>query len=346
MPSQPVNNPPNPWAGAHVEWIDAPPPAHLKVFEEHSRSILSANTSPDIPFTFSVNPYRGCFHGCAYCYARPTHQYLDFGAGSDFERKIVVKRNAAELLEASFMKPSWAGETVVFSGNTDCYQPLEASYELTRECLKVCRAFRNPVGIITKAALIQRDIDVLRELNHVAAVRVHVSIPFIDKTMSRRIEPGAPSPSVRLRTIRALADAGLEVGVSVSPVIPGLNDEQIVDILEAAAEAGATSAFRILLRLPAEVLPVFTERLADAYPDREQKVFNALRDTKSGALNRSAFGARMSGVGARWDAIERLFDLTCTRLHLNRRRDSDMTMPETGGTTTFVRPGSQLSLGL
>src|SRR5206468_1588133 len=185
-----VKNPPNPFHGTVMEWLDCPPDAKLQVYEERCKSALSTNDSPDIGFEFSVNPYRGCFHGCAYCYARPGHQYLDFGAGTDFERKIVVKVNVVERLREAFLKPSWKGDTVVFSGVTDCYQPLEASYELTRGCLEVCAEYRNPVGIITKAPLIERDIDVLQTLSKEASLRAHVSVPFWNQDIARAIEPG------------------------------------------------------------------------------------------------------------------------------------------------------------
>ena len=261
-----IDNPPNPWHAHHVEWLDAPPPAEFRVYEERCASILSMNRSPDVGFTWSVNPYRGCQHGCAYCYARPSHQRLDFGAGTDFERRIVVKVNAAEKLAEAFDRPGWAGERVVFSGNTDCYQPLEASYGLTRALLSVCAAYRNPVGVITRSAIIRRDVDILAELATVADVSVYVSVPFADARLARRLEPGAPTPRVRFETMRVLADAGIRVGVAVAPIIPGLNDEQVVDVLEAARDAGAGSAFLTLLRLPDELPEVFLPRLRDAAP--------------------------------------------------------------------------------
>jgi len=216
-----ISNPPNPWHSAYREWIDAPPPeAQLEIYEEQAKTVLSENDSPDVGFRFSLNPYRGCFHACAYCYARPTHQYWDFGAGTDFERKIIVKTNAPEKLREAFMKKSWQGELVVFSGNTDCYQPLEVPYTLTRRCLEVCREFRNPVGLITKSALIRRDIDVLAALARDARAVVHMSIAFADDAMARKIEPNAPSPSTRFAAIRALTDAGIPVGVGIAPIIP------------------------------------------------------------------------------------------------------------------------------
>ena len=187
-----LENPPNRYVQYSYEWLDVPPETHLEIFEERSRTVLSTNDSPDVGFGFSVNPYRGCFHACAYCFARPTHQYLDFGAGTDFERKIVVKINAPQLLEKEFWAPKWSGDTIVFSGVTDCYQPLECQYELTRRCLEVCARFSNPVSIITKGALVTRDIDVLLRIQERSSVRVFISIPFADDELSKKIEPGAP----------------------------------------------------------------------------------------------------------------------------------------------------------
>ena len=190
-----VSNPPNPYAKYSVEWLGEPPQTEVELFEEEAKSIISKNNSPDLGFTYSCNPYRGCFHGCTYCYARPTHQYLDFGAGTDFEKKIIVKKNAPELLEQAFMRPSWEGEVLVFSGITDCYQPLEASYGLTRRCLEICLKFKNPIAIITKGALIRRDVELLRELAQLTHVQVHHSIPFLDDKLAKLIEPHAPRPT-------------------------------------------------------------------------------------------------------------------------------------------------------
>jgi DNA repair photolyase len=284
-----------------------------------------------------VNPYRGCFHGCAYCYARPTHQYLDFGAGTDFERQIVVKTNAPELLRESFQKKKWRGELVTFSGNTDCYQPLEATYQITRGCLEVCADFRNPVAIVTKGALVRRDVEVLQRLQRDAFVFVWVSIPWADDDMGHTIEPGCTIASQRFKTLRTLADAGIDCGVAVAPIIPGLNDSQIPEILERAAACGASRAFHILLRLPAEVKDVFVARLREAYPDRADKVLNALTEMRGGRLNDPEFGSRMRGEGPRWQAIRSLFQTHCRRLGLNPRRPAVQE-------TTFQRPGEQLGL--
>lgn len=308
-----VSNPPNPWREDRVEWFGEPPEAELKVFEERANSILSENDSPDIPFRYSLNPYRGCYHGCAYCYARRTHEYLDFGAGTDFERKLVVKTNAAERLRERVRDPDWEREPITFSGVTDCYQPLEQSYELTRDCLAVCRDVGNPVCIVTKGALVRRDADLLAELGEAAPVRVYVSIPFADDEVGRSVEPHAPLVDRRFETIDILADAGVPVGVAVAPIIPGLNDQAIPEVLERAADAGAKFAFHVLLRLPGTVEDVFEERLRESFPDRADRVLNALREMKGGTLNRSEFGDRMVGEGPRWEIVASMFETHCRR---------------------------------
>ncbi len=335
-----VSNPPNPWSASTVEWLDEPPPFKLQVYEEIAKSIIARNQSPDVGFGFSVNPYRGCFHGCAYCYARPTHQYLDFGAGTDFERKIVIKTNAAALLKQEFERRSWQGDEIVFSGVTDCYQPLEASYELTRSCLKVCLDYKNPVAIITKGALVRRDIDILSALSRSAKVMVITSLAFSDDKMSRKIEPYAPRPSIRLRAMKELHEAGIRVGVGIAPVIPGLNDNQIPEILERAYECGARTSFMTLLRLPLEVKEVFIERVQQEFPDRAQKILHQLAAMKGGVLNRSEFGTRMHGEGPQWDAIQWVYEQTCEKLGMNRE-DGRETEP---AVSTFERPVSQLNL--
>jgi DNA repair photolyase len=341
---RPVSNPPNPWLTQHVELLGEAPIAELQVYEETARSIVASNDSPDVGFRWSVNPYRGCFHACAYCYARPTHQYLGWGAGTDFDRRIVVKRNAPELLRAHFLKRSWRGETVVFSGVTDCYQPLEASYELTRRCLEVCRDFRNPVGIITKSALVRRDVELLAELCTVTHSRVFVSIPYADDSVGRALEPFASTPSMRFKTLEILSRAGVRTGVMVAPLIPGLSDSQIPEILRRAADAGATRAGHVLLRLPAEVKPVFEERLREALPLRADKVLHALQEMHGGQLYDPRFGHRMSGTGARWAAIDALFHAHCRRNGLVAREDPPGEAAPARAESGFRRPGETESL--
>ncbi|HKU39883.1 MAG TPA: PA0069 family radical SAM protein [Polyangiales bacterium] len=333
------DNPKNRFESHALEWVEPPPFAALEVHEERAKSILSENDSPDIPFRYSLNPYRGCYHACAYCYARPSHQYWGFGAGTDFERKIIVKVNAAELLRERFDRADWAGEPITFSGNTDCYQPLEAAWRLTRACLECCAEYRNPVAIITKSALIQRDLDVLCELHARARLRVYISIPFADDKKARAIEPGASPPSKRLAALEALSRAGLDTGVAVAPVTVGLNDPDIPELLARARAAGARHAFRTALRLPLEVLPVFEARLAEAFPDAASKVMSAVVQIRRGKKNESAFGERMRGIGPRWQVVDDLFEVHCQRLGLNREREDLYSAP-----STFQRPRGQLAL--
>jgi DNA repair photolyase len=339
-PIRPVGNPPNPWATTDVEYLDGEAPkAVLEVYEDRTRKILSHNDSPDIGFSWSVNPYRGCFHGCAYCYARPSHEYLSFGAGTDFERKIVVKPEAPALLREAFDKPSWKGELVVFSGVTDCYQPLEASYRLTRGCLEACVAYKNPAGVISKAPLVERDIDVMQELSRVAKFSIAMSVPFWDEARSRAIEPFVTTPVRRIRTIERLAKAGIDVGVMVAPIIPGLNDQDMGEVLRAAAGAGATHAGMVLLRLPGAVKEVFEERLRATLPLRAEAVLRRIRETRGGKMNDSRFGVRGHGEGPCADAISALFQQTAAKVGLRVRESTHWDAP-----STFQRPTSQLGL--
>lgn len=273
------------------------------------------------------------------CYARPSHQYLGFGAGTDFERRIVVKVNAAEVLRRTLRRPSWRGDEIAFSGNTDCYQPLEASYGLTRRCLEACLEVRNPVVAITKGVLVRRDADVLAALAREARVRVHVSVAFASDRVAKAIDVGAASPVRRFEAMRALSDAGVPVGLALAPVIPGLNDADVPELLERARDAGATTAFMTMLRLPAEVRPVFSERLRAAFPDRAEKVFSQVRDARGGNLNESAFGRRMTGKGPRWRAVSDLFRIHARRLGLST--DEAPAGPEP---TTYRRRSAQGTL--
>jgi DNA repair photolyase len=339
--TRPISNPPNPWSSTEVEYLEEIPRAELHVYEDHTREILATNDSPDVGFRWSVNPYRGCIHGCAYCYARPSHEYLSFGAGTDFETRIMVKLRAPELLRQAFERPSWTGEPICFSGVTDCYQPLEASYRLTRGCLEVCAAYRNPVIIVTKGVLIERDIDVLSELSRNAAVRVRVSVPFHDAQAARAIEPYVATPARRLQTIERLARAGIPVGVNVAPLIPGLNDEDLPRILTAAKGAGATSAAYVLLRLPGAVKAVFEERLRANLPLRAERVLHRIRETRGGKLYDSRWNVRGRGEGLYADTLASLFEATTRKLGL------DGGEWEKGLGSTFrrpVRPDPQLTL--
>ena len=340
----PIANPPNPWASTEVDWLGEPPDARLHVFEERAKSILSENDSPDVGMKWSVNPYRGCFHACAYCYARPSHQYLGFGAGTDFDRNLVVKVNAPELLREAMMKKGWRGESITFSGNTDCYQPLEAAYRITRRCLEVCLELRNPAHVITKGALVRRDVDLLVALTKEARVGVTMSIPFADDAMGRAIEPYASACSARFETMRILSEAGIPTSLNIAPVIPGLNDADVPELLERAKVAGARSAAVLPVRLAAEVLPVFMERLAAAFPTRVSKVTHGIQQIRGGKLNASGFGARMTGIGPRWDAIHSLFVAHCRRLGL-RSWEADEGVGEVAEEpSTFRRPQAQQEL--
>ena len=310
-----MENPINGWQRAHVEYEPGEAPEQgLEVYEDNTQNILSQNDSPDLPFRFSVNPYRGCAHGCSYCYARPTHEYLGFGSGTDFERRIVVKPRAPELLRAVFEKPSWEGEQLVFSGVTDCYQPLEAKLELTRRCLEVCRDYRNPVHIITKGTLVERDIDLLVELGEHASASVSVSVTFWDADVARIIEPYVPPPRRRIETIRRLSAAGIPVIVHVAPVIVGLSDRDMLPILEAAREAGATSAMMMPVRLPGSVAEVFEQRLRAELPLRAERVLSHIREMRGGKLNDPGFFSRQRGQGKYVEALHQTFQATLRRL--------------------------------
>lgn len=329
-----ISNPPNPLDSTHRELLERASPVSVEVFEDHTREILSRNESPDLDFRWSVNPYRGCFHGCAYCYARPSHEYWGFGAGTDFESKLIVKHNAPTLLRQAFSRASWRGELLAFSGNTDCYQPMEATYGITRDCLEICREFCNPVVLITKSTLVLRDLALLRELHRRAWLRVYISIPFLDPEVARHMEPHVPSPSRRMETLRVLSTAGVATGVALCPVIPGLNEQDIPNILRQAKAAGARTAFCTLLRLPGPVAGVFEERLRAAFPARAEKVLHRVRHMRHGTMNSSQFFERHAGTGPYWNTIQHLFEITRRRLNLDE--PADETIPQ-----TFRRPHSQ-----
>lgn len=348
--SRDVSNPLSRFAKQAIEYEpgEGPPPASVTLLEDHSRSILSENSSPDLGFRWSANPYRGCLHACAYCYARPYHEYLDMGAGTDFDTKIVVKPRAAELLRAEFDKPRWTGELVMFSGVTDCYQAIEAQLGVTRACLEVCLEYRNPVSIITKSALVERDVALLAELAREAGANVNVSLAWIDADDARAIEPWAPSPQRRLKVIETMAAAGVPVGIMSAPIIPGLNDDQIPKLLEAARDAGAQWASWTLLRLPGTVAEVFPERLRAAMPLSADKVLHRIREARGGdKLTDGKYHSRFRGQGGYADFIATLFSTTAKRLGLDPRFDRPDGRYYDEGPSRFRRPEkpkAQLSL--
>jgi DNA repair photolyase len=338
----PVDNPVHRWQRTHVEYDQGEvPDLGLELYEDHSKSIISENNSPDLSFRYSLNAYRGCAHGCSYCYARPSHEYLGFGSGSDFERRLVYKPHAAQLLQAAFERKSWRGALLVLSGNTDCYQPIEARFELTRRCLEVCRDYGNPVHIITKGTLIERDLDLLEELHQRASVGVSVSVTFWDAAVARVIEPYVPPPARRIEIIRRISARGLPVMVHVAPVILGLSDRDVLPIVEAAREAGACSAMMMPVRLPGSVAEVFERRLRQALPLRAERVLARIRDMRGGKLNDSRFGSRQRGEGKYMEALRQAFEASTRRLGYKP-------FPE-ANTRNFKRPankapGSQLTL--
>jgi len=312
-----TENPANRFEALKVEYEPGlERPQGLKVYRENAKSILSRNDSPDLPFKWSVNPYRGCAHACAYCYARPYHEYLGFGAGTDFDTQIIAKGNAPVLLRRELSKAGWAGDPVAFSGVTDCYQPVESSLQLTRSCLEVCADLGNAAGVITKSPLVLRDIDVLQHISRRGGGNVVLSIPIGDGEMARKIEPFVASPDQRFAAMEKVAKAGLRVGLSIGPVIPGLTDSHIPKLLERAAKAGASFAFYTLLRLPGSVKDVFLARLRGVLPDQAGKVEHHLRSMRAGELYQTEFGQRMRGQGPMADFIEALFLQTATRLGL------------------------------
>ena len=312
------------------------PLPRTEFLRDHTRSILTSNDSPDIGFTWSLNAYRGCEHGCIYCYARPFHEFLGFSAGLDFESKIMVKHDAPELLREELASPKWKPDTIAMSGVTDCYQPVERKLRITRRCLEVLAEFRNPVGIVTKNALVTRDIDVLAELARHRCVVVFISLTTLDADLRSILEPRTSPPAARLAAIRQLSDAGIPVGVLTAPVIPAVNDHEIPKLIEAAVAAGAKFAGKVVLRLPLAVAPLFEDWLDRHMPDRKEKVLNQVRSLRDGKLNGSQFGSRMTGEGPAAERIAQLFRVACQRAGIAgrwpelttdnfRRRERDQT---------------------
>ncbi|MBL8200304.1 MAG: PA0069 family radical SAM protein [Chromatiales bacterium] len=316
----------------------APAPA-TELITEQIRSIISRNQSPDIPFEQSLNPYRGCEHGCVYCYARPSHAYLDLSPGLDFEQKIFTKPEAASVLRRELSKPGYACRPITLGSNTDAWQPVERNLGITRQVLEVLVEFRHPVNIITKSALVERDLDLLQDLARDNLVDVLVSVTTLDDELKRRLEPRTPGPRRRLETLRRLSAAGIPCGVLAAPMIPGLNDHELESILEAAAGAGARYAGYVLLRLPHEVEPIFQEWLQAQYPLKAAKVLSLIRQVRGGALNDARFGRRMRGSGPIAALLSQRFAAACRRYGFTRESESAL------DTTCFcvpAGPGTQL----
>jgi DNA repair photolyase len=336
-----VSNPGNRFERASYEVSEWDEPdetsPHTVLLRDTTRSIIAYNDSPDVGFDASVNPYRGCEHGCIYCFARPTHEYLGFSAGLDFETKILVKENAPELLRRELMLPSWMPQPLAISGVTDAFQPVERRLKLTRRCLEVLVEFRNPVVIITKNELVTRDIDLLSELARHNAALVFVSVTSLRGELARELEPRASQPQRRLAAIEALASAGIPVGVMVAPVIPGLTDHEVPAILAACAAAGAVTAGYVPLRLPFGLAPLFEEWLGVHAPLQKEKVLNRVREIHGGRLNDPNFNSRMEGEGAYAAHLNTMFELYCRKAGLDRPRPSL-------NTEAFRRPGEQMGL--
>ena len=312
------------------------PRRETQFFQDHTKTIIARNQSPDVGFEVSVNPYRGCEHGCIYCFARPTHEYLGFSAGLDFESRIMVKPDAPRLLEAALSSPRWKPQFLMMSGVTDCYQPIERKLKITRGCLEVLAKFRNPVGILTKNRLVTRDIDVLSELARDRCAVVNLSVTTLDPKLQQVLEPRTSAPAARLDAIAELRAAGIPVGVMVAPVIPGINDHEIPQIVAACAKSGAQFAGHVLLRLPWGVRPLFEHWLDEHYPERKTKVLDRLRASRGGKLYDSRWRKRQTGEGIFAEQIATMFDLACRRAGFGER-------PKLS-TAAFRRPQQQLEM--
>jgi DNA repair photolyase len=313
-------------------------PAETQYFYEHPNKILNKVESPDIPLPWSLNPYQGCEHGCIYCYARNTHTFWGFSAGMDFEQKIIIKEHAPELLEKAFRHPKWKPAPVMFSGNTDCYQPVERKLELTRRCLEVFLKFGNPVGLITKNALILRDLDLLKELAAKGLANVMITITTQDEDLRRAMEPRTSTAAKRLETVRQLREAGVPAGVMLGPIIPGLNSHEFPALMEAAAAHGALTAGYTFVRLNGDLQGIFETWLRQAYPDRADKVLNQIREAHGGSLEDHRYGVRMRGEGAIADSISGMFKLLRAKHFAGRQ------MPPYNLEAFRVPPEGQLSL--
>jgi len=305
------------WGTLEQAASEAPVPVGTEVIEEQVKSIIAANDSPDIAFDFSINPYRGCEHGCIYCFARPTHSYLNLSPGLDFETRIIAKVNAADRLRETFARPRYVPKPINIGSATDAYQPVERRLRITRSVIEVLVEHRHPFSVITKSSGVERDLDLIAPMAAGGLAAVYVSVTSLDPALSRILEPRAASPQRRLRTIEALAQAGVPVGVSFSPLIPFINEPELERVLEAAAAAGATSAFSVVLRLPWEVNPLFQQWLQQHFPERAARVMARVRDMRGGKDYDAAFGTRMSGQGVWADLVRQRLSKAAARLGLN-----------------------------
>jgi DNA repair photolyase len=324
----------------HIEGLDEPllENTATQLFEETPKKIVSETDSPDLSHMYSINPYQGCEHGCIYCYARNTHEYYGFSAGLDFERKIIVKRNAAELLEQYFNKKNYLPVCIMLSGNTDCYQPIERRLKITRSLLELFLKYRNPVSIITKNNIILRDLDILTELATMNLVHVNISITSLNEQLRQKLEPRTVTASGRLSVIEKLAEKGIPVRVMAAPIIPGLNSNEVPDIIKAAASRGAVSAGFTMVRLNGSIAEIFTDWIYKAFPNKAEKVLNMIKSCHDGKLNDSEFGRRMSGEGKIADSIHQMYKMACNRFL------ADRDMPEFNYDLFVPKNGKQTSL--
>lgn len=307
---------------SQLDFEDVPDRTHrlqTRYFEDTARTVISQNDSPDIPFRYSLNPYRGCLHGCSYCYARPTHEYLGMSAGLDFETKIFVKKNAPFLFARWLCRRAYEPSPVMMSGVTDCYQPVERALEITRGCLQVAADASQPMCIITKNASIRRDVDLLTSMAAKNLVSVAISITSLDQSLTKLLEPATSAPAARLQTVKELSAAGIPVHILVAPVIPGLNDSEIPAILEAAADAGACSSSHILIRLPYSVKTIFADWLSQHKSSQAEKVLTRISNTRHGKLNDAEFGRRMRGSGPMAEQIAALFKVSARRCQIDQQ---------------------------
>lgn len=330
----------NKYVADHIEGLDEPllENSLTQLFEETPKKIVSESNSPDLSHMYSINPYQGCEHGCIYCYARNTHEYYGFSAGLDFERKIIVKRNAPELLEQYFNKKNYKPVCILLSGNTDCYQPIERSLQITRKLLEVFLKYKNPVAIITKNNLILRDLDILTELAAMSLVHVNVSITSLNEQLRQKLEPRTVTATGRLAVVQKLSEKGIPVRVMAAPIIPGLNSNEVPNIIKAAADRGALAAGFTIVRLNGSIAEIFSDWIYKAFPDRAEKVLNMIRECHDGQLNDSNFGRRMSGEGKIAESIHQMFRMACNRFMAGRE------MPEYDYSLFVPKKGRQTSM--